>query len=321
MTPSPCFLDDTPALGGERAVVIGNFDGVHRGHQALIRHAASLARSRSLPLAVLTFDPHPARVLRGETRPVLTRLARKAELLAELGAAPTYVRKFDPVFAETPPGDFARTLLVSQLGAKLVLVGENFRFGAKRAGDVADLIAYGHEFGFDACPIGLAADETGAFSSSRVRNALEAGDLSVARSLLGRPHAISGTVVAGARRGRTLGFPTANIEGIEEVLPPHGVYAVRVYGAAGVNAAGLSAEGVGGVMNIGRRPTVEDSGTPTVEVHLLDWTGDLYGSTLRIDLWDRIRDEVKFPSVDALRARIASDVEAARTLFARQVAQ
>jgi riboflavin kinase/FMN adenylyltransferase len=286
----------------DHALLIGNFDGVHRGHVTVARQAGRMAAARGLCLAVLTFSPHPAGVLGRTPPPLLTTLERRASLLGEHGIDAVFVKTFDRGFALTPPADFARDLLVRDLRAKLVVVGENFRFGHQRAGDLATLVALGRELGFEATSHDMVGDAEGAFSSSRVRAALAAGDVEVASAVLGRPHALRGVVVRGDARGRTLGFPTANLAGVPEMLPAHGVYAAR----AGVLGRSLPA-----VVNIGTRPTVDGSRV-SIEAHLLDFEGDLYDQPLSLDLVRRLRGEVRFPGLDALRAQILIDVDAAR---------
>ncbi|MBX3206284.1 MAG: bifunctional riboflavin kinase/FAD synthetase [Labilithrix sp.] len=286
----------------QSAVIIGNLDGVHRGHQAVLRQARALADARRLTTLVLTFDPHPSQVLRGITPPRLATLERRVELLRRHGADEVVVEPFTPELAALTPSRFVKELLVERLGARAVVVGENFRFGAKRAGDLDALRGFGAELGFEVAAAEVAGDERGPFSSTRVRDAIGGGDLDEATRLLGRRHSISGVVEAGDRRGRTIGFPTANLGGVVEVLPPHGVYAVF----AGERP---------GVMNVGVRPTV-DGTSLRVEVHLFDFDGDLYGQSMRVHLVSRIRDEKKFAGIDELRAQIALDAEAARRVLA-----
>ena len=293
-------------------VVIGNFDGVHRGHQAVLAEAVALAERRALVPLVLTFAPHPAAVLGRTPPPLLTTLPHRAELLAGLGLRRVVALRFDLGFAAWSPERFARELLRDTLGARVVVVGENFRFGARRAGDFAELARLGFRFGFEACGHAMAADGRGAFSSTRAREAIGAGDLAEARAVLGRSHALSGVVAHGEARGRTLGFPTANLEGIAEMVPPHGVYAVRVDALDGPRPERLA----GGVMNIGVRPTVSGEGRATHEAHLFDFEGDLYGRALRVHLVARLREERRFDGVDALRAQIRKDSEAARAALA-----
>jgi riboflavin kinase/FMN adenylyltransferase len=292
-------------------VAIGNFDGVHRGHQAVIGQAISLARDSSLTPLVLTFDPHPSVVLGRGALPALTSLERKLELLArqspDLGVV---VEPFTLELAKTEPADFARRLLVDALGAKVVMVGENFRFGRARSGDFARLTELGLELGFRACATGLACDEQGPISSTRVRAALERGELAVVEALLGRPHSLTGQVVRGQGRGRSIGVPTANLSGFREALPPHGVYAVLVDRKLDGAFTALA----GGVANFGVRPTL--GAGPSFEAHLFDVDVDLYGAELRVHLLERLRDEQKFSGLDALTAQIGRDMQMARALVA-----
>ncbi len=293
------------------AVAIGNFDGVHRGHQEVLREAMGAARAESLPTVVLTFDPHPAVVLGRTPPPTLTTLPRKAELLTRLGIDAVLVKTFDAAFASWTPERFVTELLVGTLGAKLVVVGKNFRFGHKRAGDLAMLEQLGKASGFAVRAFELRGDEKGRFSSTRVRDAIARGDVDDAAAVLGRPHAFSGKVAKGDQRGRTIGFPTANVDEVPEIVPASGVYAVVVDALDGDPVA------LGrGVMNVGVRPTVAKEGRRTQEVHLFDFDGDLYGKSLRVHVVARIREERKFATLDELRAQIASDAAAARAITA-----
>ena len=290
-------------------VAIGNFDGVHRGHQAVIAQAISLARESSLAPLVLTFDPHPSVVLGRGALPALTSLERKLELLCRQSPAlSVVVEPFTLELAKTEPAEFAERLLVDALGAKVVLVGENFRFGRARSGDFARLTELGGALGFRACATALASDERGPISSTRVRAALERGELRTVEALLGRPHSLTGQVVLGQGRGRSIGVPTANLSGFSEALPPHGVYAVLVDRELDGAFTALA----GGVANFGVRPTL-DAG-PSFEVHVFDVDADLYGAELRVHLLERLRDEQKFSSIGDLTAQIGRDMQAARGL-------
>jgi riboflavin kinase/FMN adenylyltransferase len=266
--------------------------------------------------------------------PLLTALDRKLELVRRIDPALLpHVQRFDLGFAALTPLEFVSLVLAKRLAARVVVVGHNFRFGKHRAGDFAELERLGAEHGFETRSHEMLGDEGGAWSSSRVREAISRGDLGEVARILGRPHMISGTVVEGDRRGRTLGFPTCNLGGVEEALPPFGVYAVLVdrenerAAAAplsperrdgggwytdvppGPGATALAA----GVANIGVRPTVAaGEARPSVEVHLFDTDADLYGARLRVHLIARLRPEQRFAGLDALKAQIARDVEAAR---------
>ncbi len=292
-------------------VAIGNFDGVHRGHRAVIAQAVARAHEDSLAPLVLTFDPHPSLVLGRGTLPALTSLERKLDLLCrESEELRVVVEPFTVELANTEPHVFAERLLVEQLGAKVVLVGENFRFGRGRTGDFARLDELGRALGFRALAAALECDAVGAISSTRVRAALEAGELHRVEALLGRPHALTGRVTAGHGRGRTIGVPTANLESIGEATPPHGVYAVlvdqRIDGAFTALAPGVA--------NFGVRPTL--GAGPSFEVHLFDTARDLYGQELRVHLLERLREERKFSNVTELVAQISRDTQAARAVTA-----
>ena len=311
-------IDDATPSGSLAAapcvLVVGNFDGVHRGHQSVLAEAVSEARSRApLEACVLTFDPHPGAVVGSGAPPMLTTLERRVELMGQLGVNRVYARRFDVEFASWTPERFARELVARDLSARIVVVGQNFRFGAKRAGDLALLRSLGKELGFEVHVHRTASDARGPFSSTRAREAIAAGDLGEVEDVLRRPHALSGTVAHGDERGRTIGFPTANLEAIPEMLPPDGVYAVRVEQRDKDGLGwGLLA---GGVTNIGLRPTVGGA-RRTVETYLLDFSGDLYEIDLRLHLVARLRDEKRFSGLDELKAQIARDVAQARRKLA-----
>jgi len=290
-------------------VAIGNFDGVHRGHQAVIAQAVELAQARSLQPLVLTFDPHPSVVLGPGALPSLTSLDRKLDLLCRQSPElRVVVEPFTLELAKMEPLEFARRLVVDALGAEVVLVGENFRFGRGRSGDFARLTELGAELGFRACATALSRDEQGPISSTRVRAALARGELGVVEALLGRPHSLTGQVVRGQGRGRSIGVPTANLSGLREALPPHGVYAVLV----DLERGGAFTALAGGVANFGVRPTL--GAGPSFEAHLFDVDVDLYGAELRVHLLERLRDEQKFSGLDELTTQIGRDMLAARAL-------
>ncbi len=290
-------------------MVIGNFDGVHRGHRAVVAAAVREADERGLAPLVLTFHPHPSEVLGRGKQEVLTPLEHKIELLTR--AAPklaVVVEPFTLELAAKTPRQFAEELLVAELGAGVVIVGDNFRFGKGRAGDVQTLVELGQELGFVAHTHPLEGDVHGPYSSSRIRDAVKRGELGLATSILGRPHALSGTVVEGDGRGRTIGVPTANLAPVPELLPPWGVYACLV---DQVDEHGTARALGRGVANIGERPTFDASFS--VEVHVLDLDQDLYGQRLRLHLVERLRDERKFDDRDALVAQIQRDIAQARS--------
>lgn len=292
-------------------VAIGNFDGVHLGHKAVLGRAVETARSRGLRPVVLTFHPHPSEVLGRGPLPRLTHLERKVELLQRTSEELyVVVHPFDRDLANLAPERFVEDLLVRPLGASIVQVGTNFRFGKGRAGDLATLAELGARHGFEARSEPLFGDDEGSYSSTRVRQLIADGDMAAAARLLGRPHMLSGVVVQGDQRGRTLGFPTANLSGTLEARPPHGVYAVVVDAEA---SPGRFAALARGVMNLGVRPTFGAGASS--EVHLLDWSGELYGRRLRVHVVERLRGERKFAGVDELKAQIASDVNDARRVL------
>lgn len=295
-------------------VVIGNFDGVHLGHRSVIGAAIEEARAQGLEARALTFHPHPQEVLGGGARPALTRIERKLALLARLGVE-VCVQPFTAELAALSPVEFAETILVRKLHTRTVLVGENFRFGKGRAGDLHELVRLGARLGFTARAEALAGDAEGLFSSTRVREALARGELPAAERCLGRPHSVSGVVTRGDGRGRTISVPTANLSQLVELLPPNGVYSCLVDREPD-DGAGASHRLGQAVVNVGVRPTV--SAGFSVEAHLLDFDGDLYGARLRLHFVSRLRDEQKFPDLASLTAQIQRDIEAARgTLLGR----
>ena len=311
MSPRPAtlqVLDDATRAQAPCALVVGNFDGVHRGHQSVLNEAVATARARGLSPCVLTFDPHPAAIVGTGAPPMLTTLERRAELMGELGVERLYVRPFDPAFASWEPDRFARDLVAGTLQARIVVVGQSFRFGARRAGDLALLQSLGSQLGFEVSVHATASDARGPFSSTRVREAIAAGDMAEAAEVLGRPHMLSGAVVHGDERGRTIGVPTANLDPVPEMLPPDGVYAVRVDQVEEDGSVGPLAAGV---TNIGLRPTV-DGQRRTIETYVLGFAGDLYDTRLRLHVVARLREERKFPSLDELKLQIARDCAAAR---------
>jgi len=293
--------------------VIGNFDGVHLGHRAVLETCSAEARALGLASVALTFDPHPSVVLGRGALPVLTPLERKLELLGRACPGLTVVvEPFTRALAGLSPAAFAERMLAGSLGARIVVVGKNFRFGLGRSGDLGTLEELGRTLGFEARAETLRGDTDGVYSSSRVRAALAAGELTTAERLLGRPHALSGMVVRGAGRGRTIGVPTANLADVPEALPPYGVYACVVDRLDASGARALAR----GVLNIGERPTV--GAGFSVEVHLFDFEGDLYEQRLRLHLCARLREERCFDGVDALRAQIERDMAAARTALSER---
>jgi riboflavin kinase/FMN adenylyltransferase len=304
----------TPPPQGS-AVTIGAYDGVHLGHRHLIERLCELAGSRGLASALVTFDRHPATVVRPESAPpLLTDLDQKLELLATTGIDRAVVVTFDRRRAEESAEDFVEEVLVAALGARLVVVGEDFHFGHGRKGNVALLRDMGAQLGFEVLGLGLEADAGGeAVSSTRIRSLLAAGDVKRAGDLLGRHHQVRGIVVHGDGRGGTeLGFPTANVEVPATLaVPAEGIYACWYERADGsVHQAAAS---------LGQRPTfgaAGGGGRPVLEAYLLDFEGDLYGERARVSFVERLRDDRRFDSVQALVAQMQRDVEAARTVLA-----
>jgi riboflavin kinase/FMN adenylyltransferase len=301
---------------GGTLVAIGNFDGVHRGHQALIAHALEEARARSLLPVAMTFDPHPSTVLGKVAPTLLTSTPRKIELLRAMSPElRVIVQPFTDAFSHIEAEDFVTEVLLNQLRARHVMVGKNFHFGRGRRGNHELLTDLAMKLGFSAHAFELSGDYEGSFSSSRARAELLQGRLDHVTSVLGRPHAITGDVVRGNGLGRQFGFPTANLANIVEGLPPPGVYAAMVDEIA---PDGQATSLGPSVMSIGPRPTVNLG--ETVEVHLLDFSGDLYGKQLRAHLVARQRGIEKFANVEELKVHIQADIDEARSLLAKWVA-
>lgn len=279
---------------------------MHRGHRALVDAAVAHARPLGLRVVALTFDPHPLHLLAKERAPArLTTNARRIELLRGAGCDDVHVATFDAAFAAQSPEAFIDEVLVHTLAARAVVLGPDFRFGAKRAGDLALLQRLAQARDFEVLPVAPLCEGGVPISSSRVRSALLDGDVASATALLGRVHDVDGEVILGDQRGRTLGFPTANLRPSEVLLPADGVYAVVAR-----RLADASAPVLGGVANLGVRPTV--GAGRSVEVHLFDWSGDLYGVQLRVGFVARLREERRFGGLDALTAQIAKDAAEAR---------
>lgn len=288
---------------------IGNFDGVHRGHQALLDATRMFAASQGARPGVVLFEPHPRRYFRPDDPPfLLTSSAQRDELLRAHGAEEIFAVTFDASLAAQSPDEFVRGVLKSELGLAGVVAGADFRFGAMRAGDSAALTALGAAAGLKIKIVDLLAkpDEE-KFGSSATRNALRAGNVRAAADILGRPWSVRGRVLEGSRLGRTLGFPTANMTLGELIEPRKGVYATRTTIGGRVRP---------GVSNFGRRPTVDDS-PPLLETYLFDFEGDLYGKEIEVGFIDFLRDEKKFDGLDALKAQIDRDCVKARALLAR----
>ncbi|MFZ1308652.1 MAG: bifunctional riboflavin kinase/FAD synthetase [Candidatus Microthrix parvicella] len=298
------------------AVTIGAYDGVHLGHRAVIGRLADAARERGLASVVVTFEPHPARVLRPDSAPrLLCDTATKLELLAETGVDATYVMAFDADRALEEPEHFIKRLLVDELRSRMVMVGADFRFGHRRGGDVTMLEDAGADVGFkvEGLPLvgadGQAARVEEQVSSTAIRRALTEGRLDAANVMLGRPHELRGVVVEGDRRGRTWGFPTANVAVAPEMLRPEpGICAGWLVRADGTELPAA--------IYLGNRPTVYGEGGDVVlEVHVLDWQGDLYGETVAVRFTHRIRGDAAFDTFEGLTQQIGRDCDQARRLL------
>lgn len=299
-----------PQAAARHAVTVGNFDGVHLGHRAMLERLVAKARALGLPACALTFEPHPREFFAPQTAPArLTRLREKLELIAESGTDRVHVLRFDTRLAAFAPERFVAEVLVAGLGACWLLVGRDFRYGAKRAGGYAALEAESARHGFALEAMPDVALEGARVSSSGVRAALAAGDLAGAARLLGRPYMMSGRVAHGERLGRKLGFPTANIV-LRRSPPLTGIFVVEA--ELEETHARLA-----GVASVGRRPTVKANAAPLLEVHLFDFDGDIYGRHLRVRFLEKLRDEQKYDGLEALAAAIATDAARARKHFAK----
>lgn len=304
----PAFDDwqTLPAAWRGGVVALGNFDGVHRGHQALIARSAELAQSLDAPVVALTFEPHPRRFFVPDTGPFrLTLPPAKRRLLGRYGAQAVLAQRFDAAFAALSPEAFVEDVLLKGLGARHIVCGYDFTFGARRGGNVERLREQGRARGFGVTVLDPIMREGEIYSSTRIREALRAGWITEAAELLGHRWEIEGTVELGDQRGRTIGFPTANVALGEHLRPRFGVYAVRALVGEVWHPA---------VANLGRRPTFGKL-QENFEVHVFDFTGDLYGRTLRVEMVDFIRPEMKFSGLDQLKAQIAADGQAARRML------
>ena len=313
-----------PGIAPACALTIGNFDGVHRGHQAMLALLRSEAQHRGLPSCVMTFEPHPRDYFaRVANKPELApaRIATLRDKLSELercGIQQTIVLRFDQAFASQSPQAFIDDVLVRGLGTRYVLVGDDFRFGARRAGDYAMLDQAGQAAGFDVARMNSYEVRGLRVSSSAVRAALADGDMAQAATLLGRPYSISGHVVHGRKLGRDLGFRTLNLRFSHPKPAALGIYAVRVHGLADTP--------LDGVASLGKRPTVDDSGRVLLEVYCLEWPASLgaeggYGKLVRVELLHKLRDEARYDGLEALTAAIRQDVTDARAFLAAHAAQ
>ena len=290
------------------AIALGNFDGIHQGHQTVLQpiiDTSLLEHRADIYSSVVSFSPHPREFFTGEKRQLLTPIAEKTQLLENLGIKQLILLPFNRDLASLRPQQFVEQILVEQLQATLISVGSDFRFGYQRKGTAEDLKSIATNFGIKVCLNSLHKyqnenNQGVRVSSSLIRQALSQGNIDIANSMLGRPYSIIGTVVPGQQLGRTIGFPTANLKlPTNKFLPRYGVYAVDVL---------LDKEIIKGVMNIGCRPTVAGD-RPTIEVHLLNWSGDLYNRFVKVDLLRFIRPEQKFASVEALKQQITQDCQ------------
>jgi riboflavin kinase/FMN adenylyltransferase len=291
---------------GPAALTIGNFDGVHRGHQAMLARLVEAAEDLRLPPAVLTFDPHPREFFAGASAPPrLSTLRAKLDLFRAYGVATVFVARFDARLASLTAEAFVHDVLEGGLDARWLLVGDDFRFGRGRAGDLAFLRTNARLFSVEAMRTVHVGDER--VSSSAVRAALARGDLAHAAALLGRSYAITGRVAHGDKLGRNLGFPTANVA-LRRTPPLTGIFAVRVHGLSTVPRAGVA--------SIGVRPTVKMDGKPLLEVFLLDFDDSIYGRRITVEFLQKLRDEERYANLDALTRQIGRDVTQAREYFA-----
>jgi riboflavin kinase/FMN adenylyltransferase len=299
-----------PPVAGRRAcaLTVGNFDGVHRGHRALLHRVVEVARQRNLVAAAMTFEPHPREYFAPEQAPArIANLRDKIEGLRSAGIEWVLVQHFNRDFASLSPERFIQRILVEGCRARWLAVGDDFRFGARRAGDVAMLRSAGEAGGFtieQIAPVLVGGERV---SSSRIRAALSEGDLALAGDLLGHPYAISGRVLHGSKLGRQIGFPTLNLRVAHRRPALHGIYAVRVQG---IGSATLP-----GVASVGLRPTIDDSGRWLLEVHLFDFSDEVYGRLIRVQFVQKLRDEARFDSIQELTAAIRRDADQARAVL------
>jgi riboflavin kinase / FMN adenylyltransferase len=297
-------------IGGHGTVVtVGTFDGVHRGHMQVLRALCGVARERLARSLLVTFDPHPLRIVRPESAPLLlTTPAEKIEILAQSEIDLVAVVRFTPALAALSPRTFVEKVLLGRFGMRHLVIGYDHGFGRGRSGDVDTLKEIGVELGFGVDVIAPVHQNGDAVSSSRIRGAIEAGDVAAARLALGRAYSITGTVIRGEGRGHRLGFATANLDvaNPEKLLPHEGIYAVR---------ATLRDRTADGVLHLGPRPTFAGL-PPSIELHLFDFNENLYGRRLRVEFHDRVRDVARFESTDALIRAMELDCAAARRLLA-----
>ena len=298
---------DEPPRGA--VLTIGNFDGVHLGHQAILRYVVNRADGLGTVASAMTLEPHPVKLLRPRVAPrLLSNLDQRLELIQRTGIEVALVVPFTHRLARMPAEDFVKDVLVDRLAIEEVYIGANFRFGADRGGDVALLEKMGGDLGFKAAASPIVEVDGGVVSSTRVRQAVADGRVDEAASMLGRHVFIDGCVLEGKRLGRKLGFPTLNIEVDNEIEPSRGVYITAVH----IPSFGRT---FASVTNVGTRPTVYENSILTIETHLFDFTADVYRESVRLFFLKRLRDEVSFPSTVQLMAQIQQDVEASRLFF------
>ncbi len=299
--------DSRPPRWQHPVLALGNFDGLHRGHMKIIERVRRVADERGGTSVVMTFDPHPPRIVRPDKAPpLLMTKAQRLEALERAGVEGVAVVRFTHELSQWDPETFVRSVLVEWLHVAEVWVGANFLFGHDRAGNFSMLRALGARYGFRAEKIDPVRYKDFVVSSTRIRRLIAEGRVDEAGALLGHPYTIEGTVVEGDRRGRQIGFPTANLATANELLPPNGVYATAVRLDGVIYPA---------VTNVGVRPTFGGESGTVIEAHLLDLDRDLYGRTLQLGFIQRVRDERRFDGVDPLKAQIGADVQKARTLF------
>jgi riboflavin kinase/FMN adenylyltransferase len=304
------FPDDArPAHWKQPVLALGNFDGLHRGHRKILDRLQRVAHERRVTSVVMTFDPHPPRVVRPDKAPpLLMTKAQKLEGLLQGGVDGAAIVRFTRELSQWDPETFVRTVLVEWMRVSEVWVGANFLFGHDRSGNFSLLRTLGVRYGFKAEKIDPVRYKDFVVSSTRVRRLVTEARVDEAAALLGHPYMIDGVVIRGDQRGRTIGFPTANLCSENELIPPHGVYATTAI---------LDGIMLPSVTNIGTRPTVDAAGRTTIETHIFDFERDLYGAALRLAFVQRLRDERAFDSVDVLKSQIAADCARARVLFDR----
>ena len=310
------FRGSTPFSAGPAcALTIGNFDGVHRGHRALLDQLVAGARERGLVSCVLTFEPHPKEFFSPEQAPArILNLRDKLSALAGIGIDRVVVEHFNSAFARLSPEEFVSEIIVKRLNTKWILIGDDFCYGAKRAGNFASLKAAGGKFGFEVSSIQTILEDDERISSSALRSALSKGNMKQAEKLLGRPYGISGHVIHGQQLGRKLGFPTLNLAVANHLHhrkpATTGIFIAQVLG--------LSEKPLPAVASLGVRPTVEDEGRVLLETHIFDFEQDVYGKIITVELLEKIRDEAKYDDLDTLTNAIAQDAKQARNYFQKK---